>query len=365
MYEQQGLQDIFFIMLYGGVTLLSVLSCCYLLFTHGNLFTSSITPPRNLRLWAAAFLASIALSHVWWYLLGIYYLQNDILTRNIIAITLDRLSIVPLMMCTLLRMLQDRKRPLWPIAVAIIPILLIAIVCLATHNDHYEMYVEYYSILLGVSFTVYYVLCVLQYSRWLSENYADLNHKEIWQSLLLLAFILFIYIAYASNGGDLVTEYLAQINTIIIIIFVLWRVENLQQLTPTPIEEKTKNRMGPMNIGELLEKHCEKEKLYLQRDLTLQQLASAIGTNRTYLGNHFAQNGITYNHYINWHRILHFIELYHNAKETNEPFTAKALAIQSGFNSYATFYSAFKKFTNQTVTEWMKKEEEKTQETKV
>ena len=321
MYEQQGLQDIFFIMLYGGVTLLSVLSCCYLLFTHGNLFTSSITPPRNLRLWAAAFLASIALSHVWWYLLGIYYLQNDILTRNIIAITLDRLSFVPLMMCTLLRMLQDRKRPLWPIAVAITPILLIAIVCLA-----------------------------------------DLNHKEIWQSLLLLAFILFIYIAYASNGGDLVTEYLAQINTIIIIIFVLWRVENLQQLTPTPIEEKTKNRMGPMNIGELLEKHCEKEKLYLQRDLTLQQLASAIGTNRTYLGNHFAQNGITYNHYINWQRILHFIELYHNARETNEPFTAKALAIQSGFNSYATFSSAFKKFTNQTVTEWMKKEEEKTQE---
>ena len=77
MYEHKGLEDIFFIMLYGGATLLAILSCCYLLFAPGNIFSTTISPSRELRRWAAAFLASVAASHIWWVLLGIYWLQDD------------------------------------------------------------------------------------------------------------------------------------------------------------------------------------------------------------------------------------------------------------------------------------------------
>ena len=66
MYEHQGLHDIFFIMLYGWAGMLAVLACFYFLFSRGNLFSSNNTPPRELRHWAAAFMASVALSHVWW-----------------------------------------------------------------------------------------------------------------------------------------------------------------------------------------------------------------------------------------------------------------------------------------------------------
>ena len=52
----------------------------------------------------------------------------------------------------------------------------------------------------------------------------------MWQSLLLLAFILFVHVVYSTNGGALVTEYLAQVNTLIIIAFLVWRVETLQEL---------------------------------------------------------------------------------------------------------------------------------------
>jgi hypothetical protein len=37
------------------------------------------------------------------------------------------------------------------------------------------------------------------------------------------------------------------------------------------------------NIGPLLKQHCEETQLYLQHDLTLLQLAKAVGTNRFYL----------------------------------------------------------------------------------
>ena len=281
MYEYKGLQDIFFVMLYGGATLLAVMACLYLLLTRGNMFSSAINPPKALRRWTAAFMASVAASHVWWVMLGMYWLTDDRLTRNIVAITLDRLTFVPLMMVVLLRMLQDRRRPLWPVFVAMIPFAVTAVVSLVKHNNDFEWFIEIYSILLALVFTVYFVFAVRQYGRWLHENFADLEHKEVWQSLLLLAFILLVFMAYASNGGALGTEYLAQINTLIIITFILWRVETLQQLDAMESSEASEESeesavaSNANNIGALLELHCEATRLYLQHDLTLQQLAIA------------------------------------------------------------------------------------------
>ena len=110
----------------------------------------------------------------------------------------------------------------------------------------------------------------------------------------------------------------------------------------------------PDSIGKLLKERCEDTQLYLQHELTLQQLSLAIGTNRTYLGAYFAQQGITYNAYINRLRVEHFAHLYNETKDTLKPITAKELAEQSGFRSYVTFSSAFKKYMGMTVTEWMK-----------
>ena len=46
MYEHEGLNDILFLMLYGGAALLAVVACLYLLFSRGNVMSSKVTPPR-------------------------------------------------------------------------------------------------------------------------------------------------------------------------------------------------------------------------------------------------------------------------------------------------------------------------------
>ena len=231
MYEYRGLQDMFFMMLYGGVTFFALLSCLYLLFRRGNAFVGEeIKSSRVLRRWTAAFMAAVVASHVWWVLLGTQFLANDRLVRNIIAITLDHITFVPLMMCVLIRMLQDRRRPLWPLIPLFAPIAVLAVVCIVTHVDVFWSVMEYYTVLLAVLFIIYYVRTLRQYGRWLLDNYADLERKEVWQSLLLLAFILFVHMAYTNNEGTLFMEYLAQVNTIVIIVFLLWRVETLQEL---------------------------------------------------------------------------------------------------------------------------------------
>ena len=230
MYEYRGLQDIFFILLYCGVAFLALVACLYLLFRRRNVFADDVRSSRVLRRWTAAFMAAVVASHVWWFLLGTQFLSDDRLVRNIIAISLDYLTFVPLMMCVLIRMLQDCRRPLWPLIPLFAPIAVLAVVCIITRNDIFGSVVEYYMAFLAITFIIYYVCAVRQYGRWLLDNYADLERKEVWQSLLLLAFILFVHTAYTNNEGTLFMEYLAQVNTIVIIAFLLWRVETLQEL---------------------------------------------------------------------------------------------------------------------------------------
>jgi AraC-like DNA-binding protein len=93
---------------------------------------------------------------------------------------------------------------------------------------------------------------------------------------------------------------------------------------------------------------------YLQHDLTLQQFALIIGTNRTYLGAYFTQAGTIYNAYINQLRIEHFKQLYMKAVAISRNVTARQLASESGYRSYSTFSLAFKQYTGQSVTAWMR-----------
>ena len=69
-----------------------------------------------------------------------------------------------------------------------------------------------------------------QYGRWLLDNYADLDRKEVWQSMVFAVVLLAVYAVYTSNAGEMMREYLSQVITIVIIAFLLWRMETLQEL---------------------------------------------------------------------------------------------------------------------------------------
>lgn len=351
MYQYQGLRDIIFIMLYGGAAMLAVVACLYLLLRRSNVVAPGIHSPLALRRWAAAFMTSIVMSHVWWVVLGVFFLTDDRPLRNAVAIGLDSVTLVPCMMATLLSLLQDRRRPLWPVAASMLPVVVTVIVLgIIMRSELYEPVMQVYLLILATTFIIYMVYAVRQYGRWLHDNYADLEHKEVWQSLVLLAIILLMFVGYKTNYGGLFSEYVTQLNTLVIIIFLVWRVETLQQLTQ--VEEPVVGVSDLRYIGGLLEQQCEEGGLYLQHDLTLQQLATAIGTNRTYLSTYFAQTETTYNAYINLLRIEHFERLYLRAKAISRPVTAQQLASESGC-SYSTFSTAFKKYRGITVAAWM------------
>ena len=107
-------------------------------------------------------------------------------------------------------------------------------------------------------------------------------------------------------------------------------------------------------IDQLLKEHCVAPQLYLKHNLTLQDLAQAVGTNRSYLSQYFSRQGITYYIYINNLRVNHFISRYEETVAAGQSVVAQELAYESGFRSYSTFSRAFTERMGKSVTDWMR-----------
>lgn len=223
-------------MLYGGAATLCVVLCLYLLLSRVNVISPGTMPPVRLRRWAATFYAAGALGHAWWFLLYLYFRDNQLMYGTdyspgyVMGEVLDCVSLLITLAGTLLAMLQDRRRPVWPVAVASIPIAVLGVLQMAFPTRQFLVPALVYSLVAYVAFTVYMVFAVRQYGRWLLDNYADLDHKEVWQSLVFALALLAVYVIYTSNAGELMREYLSQVISIVIIAFLLWRVETLQEL---------------------------------------------------------------------------------------------------------------------------------------
>ena len=352
-------EDIFFFMLYAAVAMLSLIACCYLLFRQGNAFAKDVTSPARLRRWTAAYFAATTLCHLWY--LPSFFLasSDDMMLSYLIAGLLDCMTVIPLAIVVLLAMLQNRRRPLWPVAAMVAPLVVGMAWSVANRSDALRPVLFVYFLLMCMGLIIYMIRAIRQYGRWLCDNYADLEHKEVWQGFVVLAIILLAYAIYSFDVGELSYEYAMEVINIVLICYLLWRVESLSDLSIPVKDSKVETFTLSIrnNIGSLLQQHCIDQQLYLQHDLTLLQLAKAIGTNRYYLSQYFSSQGTTYNAYINGLRIHHFVSLYREAIAAHRSFTAQQLAQESGFRNYNTFNSAFKRKTGLSVTAWMKTNE--------
>ena len=357
MYDQI-LEDAIFVMLYAVVTVLAALGCVYLLFRRGNAFAADVTPPLRLRRWTAAFFGIIAAGHVW-YLPAMVFSSSEVVERwMLIGGLLDCLLTIPVALVVMLCMLQDKRRPLWPVWAAVAPLVILMAWSVVTRSYALMPWMQSSFLLASIGFMIYMVFEVRQYGRWLRDNYADLEHKEVWQSLLVLAVIMFLFVYYVTGYGSITYEYIIQVCGLLLIGHLLWRVETLADLSisQSPSSETISDATYEQ-IGALLKQQCEDTQLYLQHDLTLSHLAQALGTNRTYLGMYFSRQGTTYNSYINDLRIDCFVHLVREANAAQRPFTAQELAAQSGYRSYRTFSVAFKQRTGQSVKDWIAEQE--------
>ena len=381
-----------FFTLYGGAAATALLLCLYLLLSKVNVIAPGVTPPVPLRRWAAALFGVVAVGHGYWLVAYAIGFEEHTPLHALLAV-LDGTGLLITLFGTMLSMLQDRRRPLWPFAAATVPIVVLGVLQTARPDVDFLSPIVVYFLSLYTVFTVYMTIAVRQYRRWLRDHYADLEHKEVWVSLTLLIVVLLLLINYGF-ADDYSTFLLVRLTDFALFALLLWRVETLptldealeheedyplpeQDILPEPdflpglAQGANAGQQGeaadqPVNscrrkagddvlarIGQLLEKECVGTQLYLKQELTLSQLSSAVGVNRNYLGQYFASQGTTYYNYIHDLRIRHFMRLCREAVAAGRPFKAQQLALESGFRSYSTFAPAFKQRTGKSVTIWV------------
>ena len=83
-----------------------------------------------------------------------------------------------------------------------------------------------YGLVLIVAFIIYMVVAVRHYGRWLRDNYADLEHKEVWLSLTLLIGLMLLLMCYEYTDNYVMCT-IAHLIGFPLAGLLLWRVETL------------------------------------------------------------------------------------------------------------------------------------------
>lgn len=362
-FEHISRELILFFILYGITGVVPLIAALYLLLRRANAIVPGVTPPLRLRRWTASFFTVTTLAHVWWLLFYIY--SGDLQSMSyMLIVMLDCVLLFTTFTGMLLAMLQDHRRPVWPSLVTMIPFVALGGAFMIYPSNLLENIIAAYLVLVGLLFTGHIVVAIRQYGRWLNDNYADLENKKVWlcQVVALACMLLFVLYILAV---DMVLIWFIHVIELVLVGLLLWRVETLPLLAQNTAEPSQSDplTLSPSNpftstidleqIDRLLKDHCVVTQLYLQHELSLQDLAQAIGANRSYLSQYFSRKSITYNTYINNLRIDYFIKRNQELTAARQAVVAQELAYESGFSSYRTFSRAFTQRMGQSVTTWM------------
>lgn len=154
-------------------------------------------------------------------------------------------------------------------------------------------------------------------------------------SLFLLTAVIIIYLIYRKRVL-LKQEHLKQISAI---IHNLELAENQRKIK---VSEGGHGYYSEVEVK--LSSLMEVEKIYLQKNITLADLADKLGTNSTYLSQYINnQLKTNFNDYINSQRIDEACRMFRS--NTTLKYSVDQIADRVGFSSRTTFYNTFKKFT--------------------
>jgi AraC-like DNA-binding protein len=164
-------------------------------------------------------------------------------------------------------------------------------------------------------------------------------------------------------------KFIVALSTLLIVIgILLFRIfqnhqnlkeEHLRQMDRIlneirPLEQQIKERKedkevrGTLSFTEEFEDRflylIHQERIYIQNNLSLPELAQLLNTNVSYLSQYINSNfGMNFNDYINSFRVKEACRLM--VQDQSLKYSIDQIADMVGFNSRSTFYSTFNKFT--------------------
>ena len=200
-------------------------------------------------------------------------------------------------------------------------------------RDNYS-YTEHVDVSWAMNFIFALLVCI--------TAYVVISEKETWSSRAVFHLILMFTWLYLNRLAR--RHSVVEIPPLVMFAFPLIKKQEEKIVEEVPVT-------SPEAYGALAEqlRLCMTEKkLYLNPKLTLQEVCSAIGTNRTYLSDYL--NNVlntTFYDYVNELRIKTACEIMDSMTSENKRPIIE-IAEVSGFNSISTFNRAFVKLMSTT-----------------
>lgn len=233
-------------------------------------------------------------------------------------------------------------------------------------RENYEILINYYKEQGDTKIQLHYINKLLKADKILNENFKYLSgkiHKE-YDTKELLEAKNEIELELANKESVTIILYSAVAILFMAILIILYRYYTNQRIYRKKFEELMQKRKEPAiqsyNLPEELQENkkldinpsvvaailkqlekFEKNKKYLQKDLTLVNLASTFNTNSNYLSKVISSSrNKNYITYINDLRIDYIVEQL-KSEPRYRNYTIKALADEAGFNTAQHFSKAF------------------------
>ena len=219
--------------------------------------------------------------------------------------------------------------------------------------------------------SIYYVtnsfMLLKDYSNYIGNNFSyeeGINLK--WINLFLWGFLTYaLYFSISDIWMNTFPEWIYNLSLLVYLMFIGYHglnqtdvilsanskqvqetTTNLSfsesQKTTKPPDEKELNRS--VELFELIKQLIETEQLYLNPELSINNIAEQLNTNYKYVSQSinmcYQQNFVTF---INAYRIEYAKNLLNNPEKNN--LTIEAIGQGSGFKSKSAFNNAFKKIT--------------------
>lgn len=130
-------------------------------------------------------------------------------------------------------------------------------------------------------------------------------------------------------------------------------VESLKVSHVEVSNDGTKDDSQYMDIYERVVAYFEKERPYLNSELTINDVVKVVFTNKLYISRAISQyTGRNFRQFVNYYRVTHSVSVFRD----NPEMKVVELASACGFNSVVSFNMAFRLYMNENPSEWCRKE---------
>ncbi|MBK6266193.1 AraC family transcriptional regulator [Marivirga sp. S37H4] len=227
---------------------------------------------------------------------------------------------------------------------------------------------QWIGVISGSMYMLFSVKLLLDYKRWLHNNFSSLQHKSLqWLHAPVITFVSFWCIWFSVRiidlliySGDYAHIYFYPM-FILLSILTIWvgfqGYVRSQTGTSGFINNDNLNTyeknpdINYAGIIHSIKESMEKEKLYLEQDLHLKSLSKRLDIQAKHISKAINQElKMNFHEFVNRYRVEEFIRRISN--KTASGLTLLGHAYESGFASKSTFNHIFKKYTKKTPKEY-------------